>query len=197
MPEPHNIKYFKTEEDLRKWYMKNHSKLTEQWIGYYKKTSGKPSITYSQAVDQALCFGWIDGIAKGIDENQYCQRFTPRRKNSIWSAVNLKKVDELTKKKLMMPAGMKTYNGRNKNRTNMYSFEQEKHELPSQYEKKFKANKKAWANFQLMAPSYRKPAIWWVISAKQEETQLRRLATLIEDSENGRKIKQMKRPGEK
>lgn len=197
MPEPHNIKYFKTEENLRKWYMKNHNKLTEQWIGYYKKTSGKPGITYSQAVDQALCFGWIDGIAKGIDENQYCQRFTPRRPNSIWSAVNLKKVDALIKKKLMTPAGMKIYNERNKDKTNMYSFEQNKHELPAIYEKKFKANKKAWENFHKMAPSYRKPAIWWVISAKQEETQLRRLATLIEDSEAGRKIKQMKRPGEK
>ena len=197
MPEPHNVKYFKTEEDLRKWYMKNHSKLSEQWIGYYKKISGKPSITYSHAVDHALCFGWIDGIAKGIDENEYCQRFTPRRPNSIWSAVNLKKVDTLIKKKLMMPAGLKIYNERNKEKTNMYSFEQNRHELPAVYEKKFKANKKAWANFQQMAPSYRKPAIWWVISAKQEETRLRRLAALIGDSGEGRKIKHMKRPWEK
>jgi uncharacterized protein YdeI (YjbR/CyaY-like superfamily) len=192
MPEPKNIKFFKTEEALRKWYEKYYSKLDEFWIGYYKKGSGKPSVTYSQAVDQALCFGWIDGIAKGIDEEKYCQRFTPRRAKSIWSAVNHKKVAELIKNKQMTPAGLKTYNERDKARTNMYSFEQAKHELPTAYEKKFKQNKKAWANFQKMPPSYRKPAIWWVISAKQEETQMRRLGTLIDDSENGLRIKQLR-----
>jgi uncharacterized protein YdeI (YjbR/CyaY-like superfamily) len=192
MPEPKNIKFFKTEEALRKWYEKNHDKLDELWIGYYKKASGKTGIKYSQAVDQALCFGWIDGITKGIDEEKYCQRYTPRRAKSIWSAVNHKKVAELIKNKQMTPAGLKTYNERDKTMTNMYSFEQPKHELPAAYEKKFKQNKKAWANFQKMPPSYRKPAIWWVISAKQEETKLRRLGVLMDDSENGLRIKQMR-----
>lgn len=192
MPEPSNIKFFKTASDLRKWFEKNHLKKDELWLGYYKKLSGKPSVKYGEAVDQALCFGWIDGIAKGIDEDKYCQRFTPRRKGSIWSAVNHKKVEQLIKNKQMTDAGLKVYNERDKKKTNLYSFEQDKHELPLKYEKKFKANKTAWENFHKFPPSYRKPAIWWVISAKQEETQLRRLDTLIADSKAGLRIKQMR-----
>lgn len=192
MPEPSNIKFFKTEADLRKWFEKYHAKKEELWLGYYKKSSGKPSVTYSEAVDQALCFGWIDGIRKSIDDEKFCQRFTPRRPKSIWSAVNLKKIDTLFKRGLMTTAGMKAYNERDLSKTNQYSFEQEKHELPVKYEKRFKANKTAWENFHKFPPSYRKPAIWWVISAKQEETRLRRLDTLIDDSENGLRIKQLR-----
>lgn len=192
MPEPSNIKFFKTAADLRKWFEKYHAKKDELWLGYYKKNSGKPSVKYGEAVDQALCFGWIDGIAKGIDEDKYCQRFTPRRKGSIWSAINHKKVEQLIKNKQMTAAGLKVYNERDKKKTNLYSFEQDKHELPLKYEKKFKANKTAWGNFHKFPPSYRKPAIWWVISAKQDETQMRRLDTLIEDSGNGLRIKQLR-----
>lgn len=192
MPEPSNIKFFKTEDALRKWFEKNHAKKSELWLGYYKKVSGRPSVKYSQAVDQALCFGWIDGIVKGIDENKYCQRFTPRKPKSIWSAVNLKKIDALIEKRLVHEAGMKTFGNRDKAMTNKYSFEQKKLEFPEPYEKKFKLNKKAWANFQNMPPSYRKPAIWWVISAKQEETRLRRLEELIRDSEAGLRVKQLR-----
>jgi uncharacterized protein YdeI (YjbR/CyaY-like superfamily) len=192
MPEPHNIKYFKSAKDLRKWFEKNHNKLTEQWIGLYKKGSGKPSVTYSECVDLALCFGWIDGIAKGIDEEKYCQRFTPRKKGSTWSAVNLGKIKELTKKGLMHEAGLKCFNERDRSKTNQYSFEQKELKLPPAFEKKFKANKKAWETFQKMAPRYRRTSSWWVISAKQEETRLRRLETLIADSEAGVKIKPLR-----
>lgn len=195
--EPGKITYFKTPAALRKWFGKNHGKKPELWIGYYKKGSGKKSVTYKEALDEALCFGWIDGIAKGIDENKYCQRWTPRRANSIWSAVNIKKVTALIESGKMTPAGLKRFNERDVKRTNLYSFEQKSHELPAPLEKKFKANKKAWANFQAMVPSYKKPALWWVISAKQEATQLRRLETLIADSEAGRPIKQLARPGKK
>lgn len=192
MPEPKDIKFFKTEEALRKWLEKNHNKKEELWLGYYKKSSGKPSVTYSQSVEQALCYGWIDGIVKGIDDEKYCQRYTPRRPKSIWSAVNIKKVKELINSRKMTPAGLKVFNERDKARTNLYSFEQKKHELPAKYERIFKANKKAWTNFQKMPPSYRKPAIWWVISAKQEATQIRRLETLIADSEAGLRIKHLR-----
>src|SRR4030095_249034 len=195
MLQPDKIKFFKTSLALRKWFEKNHSKKDELWIAFYKKSSGKPSVTYLEAVDNALSFGWIDGLVKGIDAQHYCQRFTPRRKNSIWSAINLKKADALIKKGLMAPAGLKVYNERNKKRTNLYSFEQKDLKLPPAYEKKFKRNKKAWENFNAMIPSYKKPAVWWITSAKQEETRLRRLEELIRDSEADRKIKHLKRPG--
>lgn len=195
MPEPNNIKFFKDAAALRKWFETNHAKKDELWLCYYKKGSGKKSVSYGESVDQALCYGWIDGITKGIDEEKYCQRFTPRRKNSIWSAVNIKKMETLIASKQMMPAGLKVFNERNPERANLYSFEQEKHEFPQKYLKKFKANKTAWKNFNEMPPSYRKQATWWVISAKQEETKLRRLAALMDDSKNGLRIKPL-RPDE-
>ncbi len=192
------VTYFKTQAELRKWFKKNHKTVPELWIGYYKKTSGKPSVLYSQAVDEALCFGWIDGIAKGIDEHKYCQRFTPRRAKSIWSNVNIKKVDALIKSGMMMPEGLKRFNERDEKRTGIYSFEQKSHKLPAAYEKKFKANKKAWAFFtKKMPPWYQRTSIHWVTSAKQEATQLRRLETLIADSDAGKSIKQLQRPGKR
>lgn len=192
MPEATNIKFFKDAAALRKWFDRYHTKKDELWIGYYKKGSNKKSVTYGECVDLALCFGWIDGISKGIDDEKYCQRFTPRRKNSIWSAVNIKKIEHLTSTGQMAPAGLKVFNERNPERANLYSFEQDKHELPAAFKKKFKANKTAWANFENMPNFYRKQAIWWVISAKQEETKQRRLATLIDDSQNGLRIKSMR-----
>jgi uncharacterized protein YdeI (YjbR/CyaY-like superfamily) len=192
MPEPHNIKYFKTAGELRKWFEKNHNKLTEQWVGLYKKGYESKGVTYLEAVDAALCFGWIDGITKRIDGEKYCQRFTPRKKTSTWSAVNILKVNDLTKKGLMHEAGLKAFNERDRSRTSLYSFEQKEIKLPPAYEKKFKANKKAWGSYQKMPPGYRRISAWWVISAKQEETRLRRLDTLIADSEAGVKIKPLR-----
>ncbi len=186
--EPKNIKFFKTTEALRKWLEKNHNKKDELWMGYYKKSSGKQGVTYKQALDVMLCFGWIDGIAKGIDEEKYCQRYTPRRTRSIWSAVNIKKIAELTKAGLMHEAGLAAFNNRDGSRAGLYSHEQAEIKFTPALLKLLKANKKAWENFSKMPPGYRRTSTWWVISAKQEETKLRRMKTLIADSEAGRRI---------
>lgn len=188
MAEPVNIKFFKDQASLRNWFEKNHSKKDELWLGYYKKSSGKASVSYKESVDTALCFGWIDGIAKGIDDEKYCQRYTPRRAKSIWSAVNIKKVEALTKAGLMHASGLAVFNTRDKKRAGLYSFEQKEIIFPAALLKLLKVNKKAWEYFSKAPPGYRKTATWWVISAKQEETRLRRMKVLIADSAAGRKI---------
>ncbi|MFO7448206.1 MAG: YdeI/OmpD-associated family protein [Ignavibacteriaceae bacterium] len=191
------IKFFKTKKDFRKWLEKYHNKKTEQWVGFYKKNSGKPSIDWPQSVDEALCFGWIDGLRKSIDGESYKIRFTPRRQTSNWSAVNIKRVGELTKLGLMQPAGLKIFEARRKDKTNQYSFENRHKGLDPVYEKKIKTNKKAWEFFNSQPPSYRKTAGWWVVSAKREETRLKRLDILIKDSENGTRIALLRRPDAK
>lgn len=183
-----SITFFPTQPHLRKWFEKNHKKADEFWVGYYKKGSGKPSITWPESVDEALCFGWIDGIRKSIDEESYKIRFTPRRKGSIWSAVNTKRIKELIKLGLVKPSGLEVFNKRDEKKTNRYSFEQKEAKFPKEFEKKFKANKKAWKYFQTLPPSAKRPSTWWVISAKREETKLSRLDTLIKCSEEERKI---------
>lgn len=188
MPEPVNIKFFKDQQSLRKWFEKNHRKAEELWLGYYKKSAGKASVSYKESVDTALCFGWIDGIAKGIDEEKYCQRYTPRRAKSIWSAVNIKKVEALTKARLMHESGLHVFNNRDKKMAGLYSFEQKEIKFTPALSKLMKANKKAWEYFCKAPPGYRKTAAWWVISAKQEETRLRRMKVLIADSAAGRRI---------
>jgi uncharacterized protein YdeI (YjbR/CyaY-like superfamily) len=181
-------RFFAKPADFRKWLKSNHAKQTELWVGFYKVGSGKPSITWPQSVDQALCFGWIDGVRKSIDADAYMIRFTPRKKSSIWSKVNLKRAQELIDEGLMEPAGLKTFEARDEKRTNRYSFEQEHVELEPSHLKLFKANKRAWEFFQTQPVSYRRPAMWWVVSAKQESTRQRRLETLIADSANGLRI---------
>ena len=181
---------------FRKWMEKHHDKVSELWVGFYKKNSGKDSITWPQAVDEALCFGWIDGIRKSIDSVSYMIRFTPRKSTSIWSAVNIKRAKELMELGLMHPAGIAIFKNRDERKANRYSFEQKSVKLDENYEKKFRENKKAWDHFQSMAPSYRKTASWWVMSAKQEETRLRRLNILIKDSQLSQKIGPLRRAGE-
>lgn len=188
--------FFPTPGDFRQWLENNHETASELIVGYYKKATGLPSMTWPDSVDQALCYGWIDGIRRSIDDKSYSIRFTPRRPNSIWSAVNVKKVEELKKLGLMKPAGLAAYALKDDKKSEVYSFEQHKIALSKEYIAIFKANKSAWKNFNEMIPSYKRPAIWWVMSAKQEATRLRRLETLISDSEQGRKIKQLRRPGE-
>jgi len=175
-------KFFKNQKELRKWFEKNHKNEKEIWVGFYKKNSGKANFTWSQSVDQALCFGWIDGIRKSIDEVSYMIRFTPRNPKSNWSAINIKKISELTKLGLMHPAGVEAFKKREDERSEVYSFEQNIIKLSREYELKFKSNKKAWKFFQSLPPSTKKPSIWWVMSAKKEETQLKRLDTLIKSS---------------
>ncbi len=184
-----NPVFFKTQKDFRSWFEKYHAKADELLVGFYKKSSGKPSITWPESVDEALSFGWIDGIRRNIDEKCYSIRFTPRKKTSIWSAVNTKRANELIALGLMSPAGLKTFEARDEKRSKLYSYENKDKKLGPAFEKKFKQNKKAWEYFQSQAPWYRRTSTHWVISAKQEATRLRRLETLINDCESERKIK--------
>lgn len=187
------VKFFKTAVELRKWFAAHHADSTELWVGYYKKGSGKPSITWPESVDEALCVGWIDGIRKSIDEVSYTIRFTPRKPRSIWSAVNMRRAEELIKLGLMQPAGLAAYQAREENRSGIYSYEQRSADLPEPYAKKLKRNKAAWDFYQSQPPSYRKAVNWWVLSAKKEETRLKRLDKLIADSASGRTIAQFTR----
>jgi len=179
-----SIKFFKSPADFRKWLEKNHASLDEQWVGFYKKGSGKPSITWPESVDEALCFGWIDGIRKSIDEVSYKIRFTPRRPGSIWSAVNIKRVEELTANDLMQPSGIKAFEKRKEYKSGIYSYEQRGTELPEEYEKILKKNKAACEFFYSQPAWYRKQAFWYIVSAKREETRLKRLQKIIDDSIN-------------
>jgi len=183
------ITFFKTQSDFRKWFVKNHEKVAELLVGFYKKSSGKPSITWPESVDEALCFGWIDGVRRNIDTESYSIRFTPRRRRSIWSAINIKRAEELTELDLMYPSGLKAFEKRDEKKSKIYSYENKDKKLSAAYQKKFKANKKAWTYFKSQPPWYQRTSSHWVISAKQETTRLRRLETLIKDSENGTIIK--------
>ncbi len=184
-------KFFSTPAEWRKWLEKNHDKQKELLVGFYKKDSGQPSITWPESVDAALCFGWIDGVRRRIDDVSYCIRFTPRKTTSIWSAVNIGRVAELTAQELMHPAGVKAFGAREEKRSRVYAFEQKNAALDSKQEKQFRANGTAWDFFQLQPPGYRRLATWWVISAKREETKQSRLAILIDDSAQGRRIRQV------
>ena len=183
--------FFKSQSDFRKWLEKNHDKEKELLLGYYKISSGKPSLTWSQSVDEAICFGWIDGIRRSIDSESYMIRFTPRKTTGNWSAVNLKKVEELTKLGLMTPSGIQIFKKRKLANTKQYSYENSGYSLNEKFLRRLKANKKAWAFFSTQAPSYQKVTTKWILTAKREETQLSRLQTLITDSEAGRRIKSM------
>jgi uncharacterized protein YdeI (YjbR/CyaY-like superfamily) len=189
--------FFKSPNELHKWLQKKHSKATELWIGFYTVKSGKKAVAYKEALDEALCFGWIDGIRKNVDENSYAIRFTPRKKNSIWSNVNTKRMNELIKEGRVQPSGLSTFKNRTEEKTGIYSFEQDAHKLSPAFEKKFKASKKAWKFFTSRAPWYQRTCIHWVMSAKQEATRLTRLQTLINDSENERTIRGLTRSSKK
>jgi uncharacterized protein YdeI (YjbR/CyaY-like superfamily) len=187
--------FFDSPSKLRAWFEENHDRCAELFVGFYKKSSGRPSITWAEAVDQALCFGWIDGVRQGIDETSYRLRFTPRKKRSTWSAVNIDRVAELTRLGLMQPAGLEAFERRDPDRSRIYSYEQRSGDLGSEYESRFRANPKAWRFFEAQPPSYRRTVAWWVMSAKREETRFKRLTALIEDSENGRRVGASVSPG--
>lgn len=180
--------FFAKQSDFRKWLTKNHKKETELWVGFYKVGSGKPSIMWPQAVDEALCFGWIDGVRRSIDAESYCNRFTPRKPTSNWSSINIAKVEELTKKGLMKPAGFEAFEKRKENRSRIYAYENEPVDLSPEFEKKFKGNKKAWDFFKAQAPSYQKTMRHWIMRAKQEATQVKRLDQTIAESENEKRV---------
>ena len=188
--------FFATPADFRAWLEEHHETSQELWLGYYKKSTGKPSITWPESVDEALCYGWIDGIRKRVDEESYTIRFSPRRARSTWSAVNLKRVAELTTLGRMHPAGLKAFEARIEAKSGIYAYEQrEAAQLSEAQKAQFKANQSAWEFFQAQTPSYRKTATWWVVSAKREATRQKRLATLIADSAQGRTIRPLTRRG--
>jgi uncharacterized protein YdeI (YjbR/CyaY-like superfamily) len=190
--------FFATPADFRAWLEKHHASEQELSVGFYKRDSGRPSITWPESVDAALCYGWIDGVRNSIDTVSYRIRFTPRKPTSTWSAINVKRVAELTKLGLMRPAGNKAFASRKGDRTGIYAYEQRKNaKLSSACEKQFRANQKAWAFFQSQPAWYQRTAAYRVISAKQEGTRQKRLAQLIKDSEAGLSIKELRRPKKK
>jgi uncharacterized protein YdeI (YjbR/CyaY-like superfamily) len=181
--------FFATPDHFGKWLEAHHGNTSELWVGFYKKGSGRPSITWPESVDEALCVGWIDGLRKTIDAESYKIRFTPRKKTSNWSAVNIGRVRELTKLGRMRPAGVKAFDSRKEEKSGIYAYENRKSAvLGKADEKQFRARPKAWDFFQHQPAGYRKLATWWVISAKREETKKKRLEKLISESEAGRRV---------
>lgn len=181
-------KFFPTTNDFRRWLEENHEKETELIVGFYRVGLGKASITWSEAVDQALCFGWIDGVRRKIDEESYSNRFTPRRPDSNWSVVNIAKVAKLTKQGLMKPAGIVAFEKRREDKSAIYAYENELKQFPEEFEKRFRANEKAWSFFEKQANWYRKQMINRVVSAKQEATREKRLEKLIAESANEKRL---------
>jgi uncharacterized protein YdeI (YjbR/CyaY-like superfamily) len=191
-----NPRFFATPAEWREWLADHHDTVPELWVGFHKRGTGRPSITWPESVDQALCFGWIDGMRRRLDDERYAIRFTPRRKGSVWSRVNLERVKELTRGGLMHAAGLAVHAARVPAKSVRYSYEQRQTaKLPAAMVSRFRRNRKAWAFFQAQPVWYRHTAVWWIVSAKREATRERRLATLIEDSAAGRPIKPLTRPG--
>ena len=181
-------KFFRTPAHFRNWLQKNHGTANELWVGFYKKDSGRPSITWPQSVDQALCFGWIDGLRKSVDEASYKIRFTPRRRGSIWSAINIERAEALRTEDQMRPAGLKAFAERTERKSRIYSYERPPQELPEAYANSFRKNKSAWKFFRTQPPSYRKLITWWIVSARLEETRKRRLKRLIAASARSKRV---------
>ena len=186
---PTSVSVFGTAAEFRGWLDANHASDTELWVGFYKKGVPKTSMTYRQSVDEGLSFGWIDGITRRIDEEVYAIRFTPRTRRSNWSAVNVARMGELIAAGRAHPAGIRAFEARTVDTTGIYSYENRPADLPDEYLARMKANDAAWSWWQAQRPGYRRVATWWVVSAKQQVTRDRRLATLIEDCAAGRPIK--------
>lgn len=186
-----NPKFFKTPLAFRDWLAKYHARADELWVGFYKRGTGKPSITWPESVEAALCYGWIDGVRKSLDSERYVIRFTPRRSGSTWSAINIKTAQRLMAEKRMHPAGLAAFRARRLAEPPPYSYENRFGSLAPTYEKEFRRNRAAWQYFESRPPWYRRTCIHWVMSAKKEETRRRRLTTLISDCENQRPISPM------
>jgi uncharacterized protein YdeI (YjbR/CyaY-like superfamily) len=186
--------YFETPAQWRAWLRKNHRTANEVWVGFHKRATRAPSMTWPESVDEALCFGWIDGVRHRVDDRRYANRFTPRKPRSNWSAVNVKRVKELIVAGRMTPAGLAAFEARTDDRTAIYSYEQRKSAaFDADQTREFRRNAKAWAFFQKQAPWYRRAATHWVVSAKREETRTKRLATLVADSAAGRHVGPLRR----
>lgn len=185
-----NVVHFVSPDEFHTWLKKNHATARELWAGFWRKDSWRTGLTYSEALDEALCFGWIDGVRRKVDALSYTNRFTPRKPKSHWSTVNLKRVVELIRQKRMVPSGLAVYAARDPANIAKASFEQKSVALTPALEKHFRAHKAAWSFLEQQAPYYRRTALWWIVSAKREETQHRRLETLITDSAAGRRLGQ-------
>jgi uncharacterized protein YdeI (YjbR/CyaY-like superfamily) len=187
--------FFATRAEFRSWLERHHADRRELLVGFHKKGTGRPSITWPESVDEALCFGWIDGVRRSIGDEAYTIRFTPRQARSSWSAVNVRRAGELIEEGRMTPAGLAAFEARGDDRTAIYSYEQ-RHAatLDDEQERRFRAAAEAWEWFQARPPSYRRAAIHWVTSAKRPETRERRLQTLIEDCAAGRNVKPLRPP---
>jgi uncharacterized protein YdeI (YjbR/CyaY-like superfamily) len=192
-----DVIHFTSGAAFRKWLQKHHATAKEVWVGFYRKESGKSGITYSEALDQALCFGWIDGVRKKVDEESYTNRFSPRTSRSVWSLINIRRVGELTKLGLMAAPGIATFEARDVKRSGVYSFENRPQSLPPELERVFKANKAAWTFFQSLPPGHRRTVTWYVVSAVKDETRRARLAKLIEASAQGKRLGLLTSPAKK
>jgi uncharacterized protein YdeI (YjbR/CyaY-like superfamily) len=191
-------RFFSTPSEFRAWLEEHHATAKELLVGFHKKGSGKASITWPEAVDEALSFGWIDGVRRSIDDVSYTIRFTPRTAHSTWSAVNIDRAKDLIEQGRMRPAGHKAFEARTDDRSAIYSYEQRsKAKLGAEFERQFRANTEAWAFFKSQPHGYRTTATYWVVSAKREETRRRRLATLIDDSPHGRTVRSLTSPAKR
>jgi uncharacterized protein YdeI (YjbR/CyaY-like superfamily) len=177
--------FFINASSFRDWLEKNHACADSLVVGFYKVGSSQYNMSWSESVDEALCYGWIDGVRRSVDKERYCVRFTPRRPNSIWSAVNINKMEALVREGRMTPAGLSVFQNRKPEKSGIYSFENKEKALPEELELLFRKHEKAWDFFQSLSPSYKKTSLHWITSAKQETTRLKRLQTLIEESSKG------------
>ena len=189
MPKPTNVRFFKTAADLRKWFRVHHEHADELWVGFYRKDSGRKSITWPEAVDEALCVGWIDGVRYKLDDVSFTNRFSPRRKGSTWSVVNVARVEALTKEKRMRPTGLAAFAERKTFKSGIYSYEQRPQTLPAPYAGLMQKQPRAWTFFQAQPPGYRKLMTWYVVSAKKDETRMQRFQRLLEACARGQRLR--------
>ena len=194
MPTPENVIFFETPAELRAWFEKNHATAGELWLGYHRKRTGRPTVTWQEVVDQELCFGWIDSVRYSLDDDRSAQRITPRRKRSVWSAINIKRFGELEALGLVHPAGRAAFEKRDDARSRIYSYENRSRGFDTAREAEFRRHKLAWTFFEAQPPSYRKTATFWVMSAKRDETRERRLTALIERSHNRERLPHLVSP---
>jgi uncharacterized protein YdeI (YjbR/CyaY-like superfamily) len=193
VPAPHDVTFFESQGDLREWFVQNHTTASELWVGFHTKQSGRPTISWTELVDEELCFGWIDSVRYRLDEHRSAQRVTPRRKRSVWSAVNVRRFQELDADGRVHPNGHAAFAAREGARTGIYAYENPSVGLSDGMEKRFRGHRAAWAFFEKQAPWYQRTAAYWVASAKREETRARRLETLIDDSAAGRRLRHLAR----
>jgi uncharacterized protein YdeI (YjbR/CyaY-like superfamily) len=186
--------FFASDGEFRSWLTAHHESAVELWVGFHKRATGRPTLTWTESVRQALCFGWIDGVRKRIDQDTYTIRFSPRKPQSIWSAVNVRHVEELIASGQMRPAGMRAYEARRENKSGIYSYEQRSVDLPPVYAKLLKKHAAARQFFESQPPSYRRMVMWWIVSAKREETRLKRLSILIDHAARGERLPALTSP---